>query len=108
MVPLDLAITPMRVLQDPLIGPVCSGMFEEGDVDDRFLMILFLTVERLRKNSSWKPYVIYFQFAKFSANFFTFQLPEFSLWLNIISGTLICFRTLLVIRFGLVMTSFQS
>ncbi|GMN20966.1 hypothetical protein TIFTF001_045412 [Ficus carica] len=57
VVPLDLAITPMRVLQDPLIGPVCSGMFEEGDVDDRFLMILFLTVERLRKNSSWKPYL---------------------------------------------------
>lgn len=57
VVPLDLAITPMRVLQDPLLGPVCSAMFEEGVVDDRLLMILFLTVERLRKNSSWKPYV---------------------------------------------------
>ncbi|KAL9435020.1 hypothetical protein AB3S75_021310 [Citrus x aurantiifolia] len=57
VVPLDLAITPMRVLQDPLIGPECRAMFEEGEVDDRFLMILFLTVERLRKNSSWKPYL---------------------------------------------------
>ncbi|KAK9274080.1 hypothetical protein L1049_018894 [Liquidambar formosana] len=57
VVPLDLAITPMRVLQDPTLGPECSAMFEEGEVDDRFLMILFLTVERLRKNSSWKPYL---------------------------------------------------
>lgn len=55
--PLDLAITPMRVLQDPLFGPECRAMFEEGDVDDRLLMVLFLTVECLRKNSSWKPYV---------------------------------------------------
>ncbi|KAM1814207.1 hypothetical protein ACFX11_027894 [Malus domestica] len=57
VVPLDLAITPMRVLQDPLLGPECRAMFEEGDVDDRFLMILYLTVECLRKNSSWKPYL---------------------------------------------------
>ncbi|KAJ4956721.1 hypothetical protein NE237_013504 [Protea cynaroides] len=57
VVPLDLAITPMRVLQDPSLGPKCRAMFEEGEVDDRFLMILFLTVERLRKNSSWKPYL---------------------------------------------------
>lgn len=57
MVPLDLAITPMRVLQDPLLGPECSAMYEEGDVDDRFLMILFLMLERLRKKSTWKPYV---------------------------------------------------
>ncbi|XP_017611815.1 uncharacterized protein LOC108457299 isoform X3 [Gossypium arboreum] len=47
----------MRVLQDPLIGAECRAMFEEGEVDDRFLMILFLIVERLRKNSSWKPYL---------------------------------------------------
>ncbi|KAJ6400485.1 hypothetical protein OIU84_016021 [Salix udensis] len=32
-------------------------MFEEGEVDDRFLMILFLMLERLRNNSSWKPYL---------------------------------------------------
>ena len=57
VVPLDLAITPMRVLQDPLLGPACRAMFEEGDVDDRLLMMLLLTVERLRKNSLWKPYV---------------------------------------------------
>ncbi|XP_070672624.1 LOW QUALITY PROTEIN: ribosomal lysine N-methyltransferase set10 [Malus domestica] len=57
VVHLDLAITPMRVLQDPLLGPECRAMFEEGDVDDRFLMILYLTVECLRKNSSWKPYL---------------------------------------------------
>ncbi|CAN4125770.1 unnamed protein product [Withania somnifera] len=31
-------------------------MFEEGEVDDRLLITLFLTVEHLRKNSSWKPY----------------------------------------------------
>ncbi|XP_061339934.1 uncharacterized protein LOC133286529 isoform X2 [Gastrolobium bilobum] len=57
VVPLDLAITPMRVLQDPLLGPECRALFEEGDVDDRFLMMLLLTVERLRKNSLWKPYL---------------------------------------------------
>ncbi|XP_065854199.1 uncharacterized protein [Euphorbia lathyris] len=57
VVPLDLAITPMRVLQDPLIGPECRAMFEEGEVDDRFLMVLFLMLERLRKKSSWKPYL---------------------------------------------------
>ncbi|XP_011035479.1 PREDICTED: uncharacterized protein LOC105133260 [Populus euphratica] len=57
VVPLDLAITPMRVLQDPFIGPECRSMFEEGEVDDRFLMILFLMLERLRNNSSWKPYL---------------------------------------------------
>nr|AKM76811.1 SET domain-containing protein [Hypseocharis bilobata] len=57
VVPLHLAITPMRVLQDPLLGSECRAMFTEGEVDDRFLMNLFLTVERLRKNSSWKPYL---------------------------------------------------
>ncbi|KGN48317.1 uncharacterized protein LOC101219815 isoform X2 [Cucumis sativus] len=57
VVPLDLAITPMRVLQDPLYGPECRAMYEEGEVDDRFLMILFLMVERLRENSSWNPYL---------------------------------------------------
>ncbi|WVZ07605.1 hypothetical protein V8G54_020951 [Vigna mungo] len=40
VVPLDLAITPMRVLQDPLLGPACRAMFEEGDVDDRYLDML--------------------------------------------------------------------
>ncbi|KAI3754622.1 hypothetical protein L1987_54409 [Smallanthus sonchifolius] len=57
VVPLNLAITPMRVVQDPILGPVCSTMFEEGEVDDRFLIILFLTFESIRKNSSWKPYL---------------------------------------------------
>ncbi|KAG7034462.1 Ribulose-1,5 bisphosphate carboxylase/oxygenase large subunit N-methyltransferase, chloroplastic [Cucurbita argyrosperma subsp. argyrosperma] len=57
VVPLNLAITPMRVLQDPLYGPECRAMYEEGEVDDRFLMNLFLMVERLRENSSWKPYL---------------------------------------------------
>lgn len=55
--PLDLAITPMRVLEDPLLGPPCRAMLEEGEVDDRFLIILFLTMERLRSKSSWKPYL---------------------------------------------------
>uniref|UniRef100_A0A803KZ26 SET domain-containing protein n=1 Tax=Chenopodium quinoa TaxID=63459 RepID=A0A803KZ26_CHEQI len=58
VVPLNLAITPARVLDDPLLGPPCRAMYEEGEVDDRFLMILFLTVERLRgSNSTWKPYL---------------------------------------------------
>ncbi|CAM8907346.1 unnamed protein product [Rhodiola kirilowii] len=42
VVPLDLAITPMRVLQDPVVGLECRKLFEDGDVDDRFLMILYL------------------------------------------------------------------
>uniref|UniRef100_A0A1D1XHJ1 Putative ribulose-1,5 bisphosphate carboxylase/oxygenase large subunit N-methyltransferase, chloroplastic n=1 Tax=Anthurium amnicola TaxID=1678845 RepID=A0A1D1XHJ1_9ARAE len=57
VVPLDLAITPMRVLQDPSLGPRCAEMFKQGHVDDRFLMMLFLTVERLRRSSPWKPYI---------------------------------------------------
>lgn len=57
-IPLDLAITPMRVLQDPYVGPRCRALFEEGHVDDRFLVMIFLTVERLRHNSQWKPYVL--------------------------------------------------
>ncbi|KAF9617223.1 hypothetical protein IFM89_035105 [Coptis chinensis] len=57
VVPLDLAITPMSVLEDATLGPKCRAMFQQGDVDDRFLIILFLTVERLRKNSAWKPYL---------------------------------------------------
>ncbi|XP_073288648.1 uncharacterized protein [Primulina huaijiensis] len=56
-VPLDLAITPMRVLQDPLLGPECRAMLDEGEVDDRLLIMLFLMVERLRKNSYWNPYL---------------------------------------------------
>ncbi|KAF2924956.1 hypothetical protein DAI22_06g016900 [Oryza sativa Japonica Group] len=57
VVPLDLAITPMRVLQDPLVGPRCRALFEEGGVDDRLLVMLFLMVERLRPSSLWKPYL---------------------------------------------------
>uniref|UniRef100_A0A0D9WL95 SET domain-containing protein n=1 Tax=Leersia perrieri TaxID=77586 RepID=A0A0D9WL95_9ORYZ len=57
VVPLDLAITPMRVLQDPLVGPRCRALFEEGGVDDRLLVMLFLIVERLRPSSLWKPYL---------------------------------------------------
>ncbi|GAU41333.1 hypothetical protein TSUD_179460 [Trifolium subterraneum] len=57
VVPLELAITPMRVLQDPFLGPECRALFEEGDVDDRLLMMLLLMVERLRKGSLWKPYL---------------------------------------------------
>ncbi|KMZ70233.1 hypothetical protein ZOSMA_1G02100, partial [Zostera marina] len=57
VVPLDLAITPVTVLQDSPLGNRCRELFKEGDVDDRFLIMLFLTVERLRMNSPWKPYI---------------------------------------------------
>ncbi|KAI3985492.1 hypothetical protein MKX01_033806 [Papaver californicum] len=57
VVPLDLSITPMSVLQDPCLGLKCRAMFEQGEVDDRFLMVLFLTIQRLCKNSLWKPYI---------------------------------------------------
>ncbi|TVT98082.1 hypothetical protein EJB05_56624 [Eragrostis curvula] len=57
VVPLDLAITPMRVLQDPLVGPRCRALFEDGGVDDRLLVMLFLMAERLRPGSLWKPYL---------------------------------------------------
>ncbi|WVZ82798.1 hypothetical protein U9M48_030020 [Paspalum notatum var. saurae] len=57
VVPLDLAITPMRVLQDPLVGPRCRALFEVGDVDDRLLVMLFLMAERRRPASLWKPYL---------------------------------------------------
>lgn len=55
-VPLDLSITPMRVLQDPILGPTCRALFEQGGVDDRFLVMLFLLVESIRPDSLWKPY----------------------------------------------------
>ncbi|KAL3517086.1 hypothetical protein ACH5RR_023988 [Cinchona calisaya] len=57
VVPLNLAITAMSVRQDPLYGSECGAMCEGGEVDERFLILLFLTVERLRRNSSWKPYL---------------------------------------------------
>jgi hypothetical protein len=55
VVPLDLAITPMRVLQDPLVGPQCRALLEEGSIDDRLLVMLFLMAERRRPVSLWKP-----------------------------------------------------
>lgn len=55
--PLILAITPMTVLQDPLLGPQYCSLFEEGDVDDRLLIMLFLLIEHARGESSfWAPY----------------------------------------------------
>ncbi|KAG2609105.1 uncharacterized protein LOC120702453 isoform X2 [Panicum virgatum] len=57
VVPLDLAITPMRVLQDQLVGPRCRALYEEGGVDDRLLVMLFLMAERRRPGSLWKPYL---------------------------------------------------
>ncbi|OEL32705.1 hypothetical protein BAE44_0006278 [Dichanthelium oligosanthes] len=57
VVPLDLAITAMRVLQDPLVGPRCRALFEEGGIDDRLLVMLFLMAERRRPGSLWKPYL---------------------------------------------------
>jgi len=56
--PLILAITPMTVLQDPLLGPQYCSLFEEGDVDDRLLIMLFLLIEHARGESSfWAPYL---------------------------------------------------
>lgn len=40
VVPLHLAIIPTWVLQDPLNGPECRVMLEEGETDDRFLIML--------------------------------------------------------------------
>jgi hypothetical protein len=55
--PLPLAITPMSVLQNPDFGKAYGKLFDEGDVDDRLLVILFLMVERLRGSCSlWAPY----------------------------------------------------
>lgn len=55
--PLVLAITPMTALQDPLLGPVFAKLFEDGDVDDRLVVMLYLLVENLRGDSSfWAPY----------------------------------------------------
>ncbi|XP_051146899.1 uncharacterized protein LOC127262308 [Andrographis paniculata] len=56
-VPLNLAITPMSVLQDPVIGPEFRSLLAKQEEDDRLLIMIFLTVERLRKNSTWRPYL---------------------------------------------------
>ncbi|KAB1216230.1 [Fructose-bisphosphate aldolase]-lysine N-methyltransferase, chloroplastic [Morella rubra] len=47
----------MRILQDALLGPECRSWFEEGEVDDTLLIILFLTLEGPRKKFSWKSYL---------------------------------------------------
>lgn len=102
VVPLHLAITPTRVLQDPLFGPECKAMLEEGEVDDRFLMMLFLTVERLRKNSSWNPYVKHRFNTLFGRNF----LDKLLTVMTIFPVILICFQPRLGIHFGSLMMSF--
>ncbi|KAJ7559034.1 hypothetical protein O6H91_04G066600 [Diphasiastrum complanatum] len=56
--PLHMAITPMSVLQDPVLGSYYQKLYEDGEVDDRLLVMLFLLVERLRGSSSfWAPYL---------------------------------------------------
>ncbi|KAG6541281.1 hypothetical protein Mapa_017332 [Marchantia paleacea] len=58
VIPLVLAITPMTVLQDPLVGPLFGTLFADGQVDDRHVMILYLMVERALGDSSfWEPYL---------------------------------------------------
>lgn len=55
--PLLLAITPMTVLQDPELGGHYCKLMEEGEVDDRLLIMLFLVIERARgRFSFWAPY----------------------------------------------------
>lgn len=76
VIPLDLAITPMKVLEDPLIGPACRSLYEEGEEDDRLLIMLFLTVERLRKNSTWKPYVYNVKKKFYHIGFCRFELTN--------------------------------
>ncbi|CAM6096871.1 unnamed protein product [Calypogeia fissa] len=56
--PLALAITPMTALQDPLLGPVFARLFEDEEVDDRLVVMLYLLVENLRGDDSfWAPYL---------------------------------------------------
>ncbi|KAL2623487.1 hypothetical protein R1flu_003692 [Riccia fluitans] len=56
--PLVLAITPMTVLQDPLVGPLFGKLFADGLVDDRHVMMLYLMVQRAFGDSSfWAPYL---------------------------------------------------
>ncbi|BBN13163.1 hypothetical protein MPTK1_6g01360 [Marchantia polymorpha subsp. ruderalis] len=58
VIPLVLAITPMTVLQDPLVGHLFGTVFADGQVDDRHVMILYLMVERaLGCSSFWEPYL---------------------------------------------------
>ena len=55
--PLSLAITPTFVMQDVELGSHFMKLMEEGDVDDRLLIILFLVIERARGQFSfWAPY----------------------------------------------------
>ncbi|KAL3690680.1 hypothetical protein R1sor_004331 [Riccia sorocarpa] len=56
--PLVLAITPMTVLQDPLVGPLFGKLFADGQVDDRHVMMLYLMVQHALGDSSfWAPYL---------------------------------------------------
>jgi len=108
VVPLELSITPMRVLQDPFLGPECRALFEEGDVDDRLLMMLLLMVERLRKDSLWKPYVWFILFYFMVQNFIVLGVSLTCGDAEILTGTLICFQPLLEIHFGLVKRNFKN
>ena len=98
--PLTLAITPMSVLQNPDFGEAYGKLFEEGEVDDRLLVILFLMVERLRGSCSvWAPYStmpckeMYFCILCCKDGIHSF--------LTCYSGILMCYQPRLVHHFGL-------
>lgn len=58
MTPLSMAITPVTILQDPLLGGEYMKLFENQEVDDRLLIMVFLLVERARGQASfWDPYL---------------------------------------------------
>ncbi|EFJ20084.1 hypothetical protein SELMODRAFT_52721, partial [Selaginella moellendorffii] len=55
--PLDLALTPVTIVKDPVLGNVYREMLG-NEIDDRLLVMIFLIIERARGRASfWAPYL---------------------------------------------------
>ncbi|KAL0023620.1 hypothetical protein WJX77_008160 [Trebouxia sp. C0004] len=56
--PLQAAITPQTILSDPVLGQTYKELLNIGVIDERMLIILFLTIERqLGADSVWYPWL---------------------------------------------------
>ncbi|KAL3140376.1 hypothetical protein ABBQ38_004637 [Trebouxia sp. C0009 RCD-2024] len=56
--PLHAAITPQTILSDPVLGSTYQELLNIGVLDERALILLFLTVERqLGEDSVWHPWI---------------------------------------------------
>ncbi|KAK9806362.1 hypothetical protein WJX72_011435 [[Myrmecia] bisecta] len=56
--PLELAVTASNICAEPELGPAYKKLLDQGVVDERQLVMLFLIVERIRGAASkWHPWI---------------------------------------------------